>query len=157
MLKIFGILAVILVLPIAAQGEQAGGAEENTAKAIVFLIEEVEGSQLTFIRNGEIHSSEEAATHIRRKYKHFKSQIESPEDFIRLCASKSLVTGKPYLVVTPQGTVTVESWLGQILVEYRKSHGSLSMYFAIHAFLGRCSYGRSDSREIEAVGEETQN
>lgn len=121
MLKIFGILALILVLPIAAQGEQAGGAKENTEKAIVFLIEEVEGSHLTFIRNGEIHSSEQAAAHIRRKYKHFKSHIESPEDFIRLCASKSLVSGKPYQVVTPQGIITVKSWLGQILREYRRS------------------------------------
>ncbi|RJR49177.1 MAG: hypothetical protein C4576_07440 [Desulfobacteraceae bacterium] len=112
-----GILAVVvlLVLPLAAQIDPALATGENTSEVIEFLIGRIENSHLIFIRNGEKHSSEEAAKHIRRKYRHFKSQIETPEDFIRLCASKSLVSGKPYLVVTHQGTVTLESWLGRIL------------------------------------------
>jgi len=47
------------------------------------------------------YSSEAAAEHARTKYRYFRSQIETPEDFIRLCATKSLISGKPYLVVTP--------------------------------------------------------
>jgi len=117
--SIFCIVAV-LALPIAAQVGPAHAAEENTAKVIEFLIEQVEDSHLTFIRNGEKHSSKEAAKHIYRKYQHFKSQIKTPEDFIRICASKSLVSGEPYLVVTPQGPVTLEGWLGRILIEFRE-------------------------------------
>ena len=123
MLKGFNLAIIVTmtlsVLALAAQGEQADRKEENTGQVIAYLIEEVKSSHLVFIRNGENHSSEEAAKHIRRKYERFKSRIESPEDFIRLCASRSLVSGKPYLVVTPQGIITLESWLGQILREYR--------------------------------------
>ena len=82
------------------------------------MIDQVAKSHLTFIRNGTEYSSQEAADHIRNKYEYFKSRIESPEDFIHVCASKSLESGKPYLVSTPQGKIAVEKWLGQILIEY---------------------------------------
>lgn len=124
MLKVFAILMTALMIFVptpAAQGEQAGWKVENVGEAIAYLIEKIASSELKFIRNDEEHSSEEAAQHIRQKYEHFKSRIETPEDFIRLCASKSMVSGKPYLVVTHQGRTPVESWLVQILVEYRKS------------------------------------
>ena len=58
------------------------------------------------------------------KYKYFKSQVKSPEDFIRLCASKSLLSGKPYLVETAQGVVPTEKWLMQILTQYHKGQRS---------------------------------
>jgi len=117
--SILGIVA-ILALHIAAQVESAHAAGENTAEVVEYLIGQVYDSDLTFIRNGEEHSGEEAAKHIRRKYKHFKSQIRTPEDFIRICASKSLVSGELYLVATPQGTVALQNWLGRILMEFRK-------------------------------------
>jgi len=89
------------VLTVAAQGNQADGRVENTRQVINYLIEKVKNSHLTFIRNGKSYSSEAAAEHARTKYRYFRSQIETPEDFIRLCATKSLISGKPYLVVTP--------------------------------------------------------
>ena len=110
---------------LAAQGQQSNEKTKNTGEVIGYLIEKVKSSQLTFIRNGKRHSSVEAAQHVRKKYEYFKSRIESPEDFIRICASKSLVSGKPYMVVTPQGKVTAESWLGQILAEYRGTQATL--------------------------------
>jgi len=67
-----------------------------------------------------VMKEKDRSKHIRRKYQHFESQIKTPEDFIRICASKSLVSGEAYLVVTPQGTVTVESWLSRILIEFRE-------------------------------------
>jgi hypothetical protein len=84
------------------------------------LIDQVAKSHLTFTRNGSDYSSQEAADHMRNKYEYFKSRIESPEDFIRVCASKSLESGKPYLVSTAQGRVPVEKWLGEILIEHWK-------------------------------------
>jgi len=124
MFKIFIVIAVLTVffsLPYAAHGGQAGEKPNDGDHAIAFLIEAIENSQLAFIRNGETHSGTEAAEHVRTKYVYFKFRIKTPEDFIRLCATKSLVSGKPYLVVTPQGTVTAESWLKQLLAEYRRA------------------------------------
>lgn len=118
-------LMTLFVPTLPAQEMQAGGKAENTGQFIAYLIGDVAGSRLTFIRNGERHSSEEAANHIRKKYEYFKYRIESPEDFIRLCAAKSLISGKPYLVVTHQGEVPVEKWLGQLLAARRKTRGTL--------------------------------
>lgn len=115
-------LITLFLLTFPAQGKEADGKSENTGQVVTYLIEQVARSHLTFIRNGEGHSCEEAAKHAQTKYEYFKSRIETAEDFIRLCASKSLISGKPYLVVTPQGEVTLESWLGQILMEYRRTH-----------------------------------
>ena len=88
---------------------------------IAYLIEQVAKSHLTFTRNGTEYSSQEAADHIRYKYDYFKSRIESPEDFIHVCASKSVESGKPYLVSTAQGKVPVEKWLGEILIAHREN------------------------------------
>ena len=36
----------------------------------------------------------EAAEHINKKYRHFRDDIDTPEKFIELCATGSLMTGK---------------------------------------------------------------
>jgi hypothetical protein len=95
-------------------------AAESLEQNIDYLINYVGKSNATFVRNGASHSPTEAVSHIKAKYEHFKNQIETPEDFIRLCASKSLVTGKPYLVRTPDGKeMHLDVWLGNALREYR--------------------------------------
>lgn len=111
----------LLLLLSAACKDGAGAWSEDTPQTIEFLISSVEESHLTFVRNGEYHTSEEAARHIRNKYDHFRSEINTPEKFIDLCASKSLISGEPYLVVTAQGKVPVEKWLRQILAEHKNS------------------------------------
>lgn len=95
---------------------------ERTPQIIDFLINAVAQSHLTFVRNGEKHTCDEAAGHIKQKYDYFRSKIKTPEDFICLCASKSLLSEKPYLVITEEGTIPVASWLEQKLAEYEKSH-----------------------------------
>ena len=111
-------LSILLFSCFIAYGGETCSQMENTEKVIAYLIDQVAKSHLTFIRNGTEYSSLQAADHIRNKYEYFKSRIETPEDFIRVCASKSLASGKPYLVTTPQGKIAVEKWLGQILVGY---------------------------------------
>ncbi|MBF0526987.1 MAG: DUF5329 family protein [Deltaproteobacteria bacterium] len=98
---------------------------ENTEKVIASLIGQVAKSNLTFIRNGTEYSSQEAADHIKNKYEYFKSRIKSLEDFIQLCASKSLMSGKPYLVSTAQGWIPLEKWLGEVLSAYGKTQRRL--------------------------------
>jgi len=113
-------LGILLFLYFIAHGGELCFQRENSEKIIAYLIDQVAISHLTFTRNGTEYSSQEAADHIRNKYEHFKSWIESPEDFIHVCASKSLESGKPYLVSTAQGKVPLEKWLGEILIAHGK-------------------------------------
>ncbi len=117
-------LAVLLFLSSVGYGSMQNNQVENTPDTVSFLINVVAKSHLTFIRNGERHSCDEAASHIAKKYAYFKAQIRTPEDFIRLCASKSLLSGKPYLVETTHGEVPAEQWLRQILTTYRSDQNS---------------------------------
>ena len=67
----------------------------------------------------------EAAAHMQRKYEHFKDKIKTPEDFIRLTATKSLMTGKLYYVRLKDGEkLTSEAWLLQALEAYRQKQKS---------------------------------
>jgi hypothetical protein len=117
---IFCSLGILLFSCILAQGGELGGQNDNTEKAVAYLLDHVAQSHLTFIRNGTEYSSQEAAEHMRHKYEYFKSRIKSLEDFIRHCASKSLVSGEPYLVLTTQGNIPVEKWLGEALIAHGK-------------------------------------
>ena len=125
-------LVVLLFLPLVSYGAAADKQVENTQEAITYLIDAVAQSHLTFIRNGERHSCDEAAAHIAKKYAYFKAQIKTPEDFIRLGASRSLFSGKPYLVETDHGEVPTQEWLGQILARYRSDQKSVEHAAVLH-------------------------
>ena len=97
-------------------------AAESLDESIKFLLDYIAKSDATFIRNGQAHTPQEAVNHIKAKYEHFKSEIKTPEDFIRLAASKSLLTGKPYVVRAPDGKeMRLDVWLTDALKEYRAS------------------------------------
>jgi hypothetical protein len=116
-------VAVSLVLLFAS----AAHAQPTAASqgAIQYLLSSVEHSDLTFIRNGKSYSPKEAAAHLRAKYDYFKGEIVTPEDFIRLAASKSELSGKPYQVETRDGQrVTSAEWLLRVLAEYRATQDS---------------------------------
>ena len=99
----------------------AAAASENSAAAIEYLLAYVAESKLTFIRNGQEHDSAAAAAHMRRKYEYHKAGIATPEDFIEKVASKSLQSGKPYLVRLPGGReALVGPWLRDVLKQRRQ-------------------------------------
>jgi FPC/CPF motif-containing protein YcgG len=57
---------------------------------------------------------------MHKKYEHFRDDIGSVEDFIRLCATRSLVSGKPYTLVDKDGReLATGDWLTRALFEYR--------------------------------------
>ena len=100
----------------------ATGTEESLEQTIRFLLDRVASADATFIRNGESHTPAEAAAHMKAKAEHFKAQIKTPEDFIRLAASNSLITGKPYLIRPTAGKEErVAEWLGAILNDRRRA------------------------------------
>lgn len=95
-------------------------AAESLDQTIDYLIDYIAKSNATFVRNGTSHASAEAVEHIKAKYAHFKDRIKTPEDFIRLSASKSLLSGKPYLVRTDEGKeMRLDEWLTAALKEHR--------------------------------------
>ncbi len=98
-------------------------AAEPAQKTIDYLIQTTERSGFTFIRNGTEHSASEAAALMRRKLGFVKAQVKTPEDFIRLAASQSHLTGKPYLVKVADGkTMSGGAWLTGVLAKYRAAH-----------------------------------
>jgi hypothetical protein len=89
-------------------------------KTVNHLIATVENSKCTFLRNGSDHTPKEAADHMRKKYNYFKKEIRTPADFIAKCATKSELSGKPYMVKFPDGkTQSCEEWLKQELKNYQ--------------------------------------
>ena len=74
-------------------------AEQPTVQEINRLLERVEASGCRFVRNGTRYTGAEACAHIQKKYNHFKDKIKSAEDFVRLCATRSEMTGHPYQII----------------------------------------------------------
>jgi hypothetical protein len=112
----FPFLVLIASLAFASPAKSA----ESLDQTINYLIDHVAKAKATFIRNGTVHTPPEAAEHIKAKYAHFKGDIKTPEDFIRLSASKSILSGKPYLVRLPDGQeVRLDAWLTDALKQHR--------------------------------------
>jgi hypothetical protein len=94
---------------------------ENADEAIAYLLAFVAKSDCAFIRNGQSYAGKQASMHMQDKRRYFKDQISTPEDFIRLAATKSLQTGQPYMVRTKEGKeVRCDEWMKKVLKEYRK-------------------------------------
>ena len=112
-------LAACLLL---ATGPVRSAPTERIEQTIQHLIGFVSGSDLTFVRNAGEYTPGEAANHMEKKYRHFRGDIETPEDFIELCATKSLMSGKPYLVIDSQGNkLRTSDWLRTELATYQVS------------------------------------
>ena len=115
--KFFLCTALIVTICFSLEAQAA----ESLEQTIGYLINYVAHSDATFIRNGEPHTGAEASAHVKAKYEHFRNQIKTPEDFIRLSASRSLLSGKPYLVRTKAGKETrLDEWLTEVLKQHRQ-------------------------------------
>lgn len=51
-----------------------------------------------FIRNGEEYSAEQAAQHMQLKLKNAGSRVQTADEFIERCASRSFLSGKDYQI-----------------------------------------------------------
>ena len=109
------VILLVCLLPLSL----AAG-DEHLQAEIDHLIQSIQSSNCAFIRNGETHSSAEAREHILKKYEHFKDRIQTAEDFIQYCASKSLLSKQPYQIKCPdQGIVESRLWFLDELNRYR--------------------------------------
>jgi len=120
------LLATLLLLVVSPWSMAARQADELDT-TVQYLIGYVKESNVTFERNSSRYSGMEAAEHINKKYRHFKDDIDTPEKFIELCATGSLMTGKPYFIITGQGQqLPSAEWLNTELSVYRlrNEHGN---------------------------------
>lgn len=101
--------------------------EEQKIEKLLKRVGKLQGS---FIRNGETHTAEEAEKHLRYKLQEAKNSIFAPDPkewtaklFIEKIASKSFLSGTPYLIKTSDGKEYKSSdWL---LAELRKIESCL--------------------------------
>lgn len=115
-LFILGLLLALTSAPLGASEPQ---------DSINALLARVEKADCKFIRNGSEHTGKEAATHMRRKYDHFRKEIATPEQFIDKCASKSELSGKPYQVALANGKVVrSDVWMKEQLAAIRADQTS---------------------------------
>lgn len=98
-------------LPREARAEMPAAEKQKVEK----LIATVAGlKDATFLRNGEEHSAQDAADHMRRKWTSAADRIRTASQFIEHCATRSSISGKPYQIRFKDGR-TIES--GRFLTE----------------------------------------
>ena len=105
-LKKILLLCLTLLVFKTAQGQ----AKLTEKEKIEALIEFVQTSKnITFIRNGDEYSPEDAASHMQKKWDWLEDDIKTARDFIEKAASKSSVSGKKYQVRLADGKVIFSS------------------------------------------------
>lgn len=120
-----------MILPLAfisflltVAGAHAGVTGFSEAQKIQYLIRSVEElSNAKFIRNGRAYDAKAAADHLRLKMRKANGRCDTADDFIRLCASRSSVSGQPYQIRFADGTFsTSEALLRAKLKELNDAH-----------------------------------
>ncbi len=117
------LLCSLMGLPFASIVHSANLSSASESE-IAHLLAYIEKSGCRFYRNGTWHQDTKAAReHIEMKYTHFlkKGRITSAEDFITWAATKSEISGKPYLVKCGSDDAQpLAAWLTTELNRYRK-------------------------------------
>ena len=116
-----GLIMVAVLLLLTLCSGTACALSDLETKRIDYLIVSVETlNGAKFVRNGKEYDGKKAASHLRLKLKNTADRVQSAEDFIQICASKSYLSGKPYLIVFPDGkTMTSEEFFRQKLKGYK--------------------------------------
>ena len=117
--RVLGLLLGLAFLNVASAAPPAIAQRE-----INYLLGFIESSGCEFYRNGSWYDSKKAQSHLRDKYEMLaaRDQINTAEDFIEKAATKSSLSGRPYLVrCSGSEAVTSNQWLRAVLMRYRSS------------------------------------
>ncbi|OPY83521.1 MAG: hypothetical protein A4E65_00488 [Syntrophorhabdus sp. PtaU1.Bin153] len=96
----------ILIMVVGVCGHAQDFSEMTKIRYLIDSIEALEGAK--FIRNGREYDAQAASSHLRLKLKAAGARVRTAEDFIKFCASKSSITGKPYFIRFGEGS-TIKS------------------------------------------------
>lgn len=87
-------------------------AAPSEAERIEAALKKIETSNVVFIRNGDEHEAKKAAGHLRSKLKGTNGKVKTFDEFVDHLATKSSMSGKPYLVrLTDGAVVPLAKWL----------------------------------------------
>jgi hypothetical protein len=100
-MKIYAVLLPLLAAVFLAAAPLLS--EDQKIAMLIEYVRTLNGS--VFIRNGSEYAPDKAAEHLAMKRKNAGTRVKSAEDFIEVIASKSYLSGKPYLVRLKDGTV----------------------------------------------------
>ena len=93
----------------------------STVDEINHLLHFVEITECTYERNGTLHKGSDAVKHINKKYNYYADDISSAEDFIKLSATKSTMSGKYYKIHCGKDTpIKSQDWLLLELSAFRE-------------------------------------
>lgn len=121
-IKLKSVLAPLVLLVAGAARAQAP--DMATTREIEQLFSVLGHSTCQFYRNGSWYSARKASAHLRRKYDYLleRGRIKSTEAFIELAASRSSMSGKPYLVKCGNAApIQSKDWFSRKLLDARAS------------------------------------
>lgn len=115
------LLKALLVMSLLVGVAQAASPTEQ--QKIDYLIDSVgqlQGAQ--FVRNGSAYDAAKAVSHLRLKLRYAGERVQTADDFIRLCATGSSMSGNPYLIRFADGhTEPSAQWMHERLAVYASS------------------------------------
>ena len=117
--------ALVIVLIGLGVGPFAARAEPPTAAQVEveYLLSTIANSGCEFFRNGDWFDSKKASAHLRDKYTALNSLggFATAIDFIEQAATKSSLSGRPYLIRCASAEpVPTNQWLHEALERYRR-------------------------------------
>jgi hypothetical protein len=98
--------------------------ENNAEKEIFHLLDYLGKSNCEFNRNGTWYSPQDAVQHVKRKYHWLlkKELVNTAEQFIDRAASRSSMSGEPYLVKCGDSDpVKSSDWFTEELKKFRET------------------------------------
>ncbi|PKN39321.1 MAG: hypothetical protein CVU62_03760 [Deltaproteobacteria bacterium HGW-Deltaproteobacteria-2] len=111
------ITAFVIIAIFSAAVSAQDNIEKKKIEFLIASIQDLKGAK--FIRNGAEYDGLEAAKHLRLKLEKAGKHVRTADDFIKLCASKSYMTGKPYMIKFPDGKIiSSEKYLRGKIKEY---------------------------------------
>lgn len=111
------VLGALLALAALTGASNPSPIEDARIEYLLTAVASLQDAQ--FIRNGKTYDSKAAVDHLRTKLRAAGSRVQTAEDFIRDCASKSSISGNPYEIRFADGTVLLAAdFLRQKLLEF---------------------------------------
>ena len=94
--------------------------DDVAQREIDHLLQFVETSNCTFVRNGEPHPGKDARSHLEMKYSFVKFRLSTADEFVQYLATESSTSHEPYLVICNNKERPAGAWLAEELKRYRK-------------------------------------
>lgn len=109
--------ALLLFGTLGALAQSSATIEQRKIDYLIESVGQLKGAQ--FIRNGTTYDASDAVHHLEMKRRYAGKHLQTADDFIRLCATGSSMSGKPYLIRFADGhTEPSAQWLRERLAVY---------------------------------------